>query len=173
MAKLIPFDPEKWNPLEDGPAEYVVPSIWTGPHVGHRLVEMFETLRRIPMSHGPKQFGCIWPGYRLEWEDFLAQICSSVEVVRARNAARNRVRTFPTSVAVSRMEKAISWPGKYIEHKALRMAVQRMALAISLNRDAEWVVHEWGGFIDTVNARNRMGCDLIAAGLNRDEEPVE
>jgi hypothetical protein len=41
---------DDWHPLDGISVPKRVPNHWTGPHVGKRLVEALETLRRLPLA---------------------------------------------------------------------------------------------------------------------------
>lgn len=174
MARLVSQSGivDDWHPLDGVSAPEIIPECWTAAHVGLRLSQAFITLRRMPMAGGPREFGRAWPQYRIEWEDLLAQEETAREAAKLRERAQNRVRELPSSEDVSRMEQAIVWPARYVVHEGHRNAVQKMALALSLERDAEWVVRKFGGFIDTWINWDRFGRAVIAVGLDADNVPV-
>lgn len=174
MARLIrPSEiVEEWHPLDGVPPPDEIPEAWTAAHVGRRLAEGFTTLRHMPMSLGPREFGRAWPEYRVEWEDLLAQEDGLGEAARLRERVQNRIRVKPSAEDVQRMERAIVWPARYVQHEGHRDAVQKAALAISINRDVEWIVRRFGGFIDTWIDWDRLGREAIAEGLNADDVKV-
>jgi hypothetical protein len=90
-----------------------------------------------------------------------------------RTQQQNRIRLLPSSREVQRMEAAICWPAKYLAPLAhLLRAVNAVALAHSLDRDAGWMAVKRGGYADTWRQRNDTGCSTIAQGLRADGVPV-
>jgi hypothetical protein len=164
-------DPTFWNPLDPPP----VPKTWTGPHVGLRLCEGLRTLKALPLNghfHGLRSLASWWPAYRYEFEDLLAQT-ETAELERTMRA-QNVAKVQPSAHAVAIAEAAIYWPMKYLGQRFpdLAVAVNAVALAHSIERDAGWVVRKRGGFADTWRSRHDRGCDLIATGLTADRTPV-
>ncbi|MDC7784801.1 hypothetical protein PQJ75_00850 [Rhodoplanes sp. TEM] len=167
MARLISGQEivDGWHPLDGVPAPEFVPDQWTGPHVGLRLWEAFEVLRRMPMPRGPREFGRAWPAYRVEWADLLAEQEGAQQAAQLREKQRV-AKVLPTAEEVSRMERAISWPARFLAtDRRLLLAVQRAALAFSVGRDFEWIAHTWGGSAAVWQQRDWQGCDVIADGL--------
>ena len=58
------------------------------------------------------------------------------------------------------------------KHSELMVAVNMIALAHALDRDAGWVAHKKGGYADTWRERHDAGCAIIAAGLISDRIAV-
>lgn len=167
---LVRTDPLKFNPLEDAVMEDIAPTVWDGPHVGKRLAEAMRTLRMLPM-HAPAGFGRSWPAYGYEFEDLLAQ--QEQGELEKTQRMQNRSRLLPSYSDVTRMETAIVWPARYLacaDH--LVRAVNAVALAHSLERDAGWVAAKRGGYGDTWRANHDRGCDIIAGGLRAEMVPV-
>ncbi|RXG91566.1 hypothetical protein [Bradyrhizobium zhanjiangense] len=145
------------------------PSRWSGPHVGRRLAEAMRTLAMLPMGTGTGR--AIWPPYVYEWDDLLAQQAQG-ELERTQ-AMQNRIRLLPSSREVQRMEIAICWPAEHLGSKDhLLRAVNAVALAHALERDAGWVAAKRGGYADTWRERHDQGCDIIAIGLRSRRVPV-
>jgi hypothetical protein len=146
-----------------------VPSTWNGPHVGRRLCEAMRTLALLPMGGGGGSSA--WPAYCYEWEDLLAQH-EQGELERTQQL-QNRIRLLPSSREVQRMEAAICWPAEYLARLThLLRAVNAVALAHSLDRDAGWIAAKRGGYSDTWRERHDHGCDIIARGLRSCRVPV-
>jgi hypothetical protein len=79
-----------------------------------------------------------WPAYCYEWEDLLAQQAQG-ELERTQQQ-QNRIRLLPGLRAITEMELAICWPAEYLGRLSdLLRAVNAVALAHSLERDAGWV----------------------------------
>jgi hypothetical protein len=145
------------------------PSRWNGPHVGLRLCEAMRTLALLPMGGGSGTSA--WPPYAYTFEDLLAQQAQG-ELERTQQM-QNRIRLLPSSREVQRMEAAICWPAEYLAPLAhLLRAVNAVALAHSLERDAGWIAAKRGGYADTWRERHDQGCDIIARGLRSGRVPV-
>ncbi|VIO80082.1 hypothetical protein [Bradyrhizobium ivorense] len=163
-------DPLKFNPLEDVVMEDIPPAVWDGPHVGKRLAEAMQTLRLIPMRT-VAAYGAPWPAYSYEFEDLLAQ--QEQGELEKTMRMQNRTRLLPSFRDVTRMEAAICWPARYLLGQMhLLRAVNCVALAHSLDRDAGWVAVKRGGYADTWRANHDHGCDVIADGLRAELVPV-
>jgi hypothetical protein len=157
---------ELFNPKDD-----VLPSAWSGPHVGRRITEGFATLRLLPMR-GKTGARSAWPSYMYEFEDLLAQQ-EQGELERTMQQ-QNRTRVSPSVREIARMERVTYWPTRYLWtlHPQLCEAVNAVALAHSLGLDAGWVTRKRAGYADTWRDRHDRGCEIIAAGLIRDRVPV-
>lgn len=168
-SELIKADEIKFNPLEDGAMDEVLPPLWNGSHVSTRIADAFNTLARLPSSSHRTAFG-YWPGYAYTWEDMLAQLEQAAEEQARERRIANRVRTTPDIAEVSRMERAIYWPMHYLGHvPVLVRAVNALALAHAIGRDVVWVARKRGGDPDLWQRKNWAGCGLIALGLARDK----
>lgn len=161
----------KFNPLEDWAMDDIAPSTWDGPHVGRRLMEAMRILRMLP-ADVMRGYSAAWPAYGYEFEDLLAQQ-EQGELERTQRI-QNRTRILPSYQDVTRMEQAICWPAQFLRENAeyLRRAVNAVALAHSLDRDAGWVAAKHGGYADTWRFNHDRGCDIIASGLRRELAPV-
>ena len=127
------------------------------------------TLKDLPMGGGTGTSA--WPAYCYEWEDLLAQHQQG-ELERTQQL-QNRIRLLPSLRAISKMELAICWPAEYLGRLPdLLRAVNAVALAHSLERDAGWVAAKRGGYGDTWRQRHDAGCALIAQGLRAGRVPV-
>jgi hypothetical protein len=167
---VVRREPLKFNPLEDAVMEDSPPTIWDGPHVGKRLSEAMRTLRMLPMQ-AVAGYGRSWPAYSYEFEDLLAQ--QEQGELEKTQRMQNRTRIMPSYSDVTRMEAAIVWPARYLnDARHLVRAVNAVAMAHSLERDAGWVAVKRGGYADTWRANHDRGCDVIAAGLRAEMVPV-
>jgi hypothetical protein len=158
-----------FNPLDVDDRD-LLPDVWNGDHVGMRLSEALRTLRMLPGGGGGSI--SIWPPYLYEFEDLLAQQIQG-ELERTMKI-QNRTRLSPSLNEISRMEIVILWPMQYLLKCAMHLIepVMWLSHAYSIERDASWVVHRRGGFIDTWQARYAQGCGLIADGLVADKVTV-
>ncbi|MFH0301414.1 hypothetical protein AAFX91_30185 [Bradyrhizobium sp. 31Argb] len=170
MLSLIRHDDLKFNPLEDIEMEDIAPSVWSGPHVGKRLSEAMRTLRMLPMRAVQGYCGA-WPSYAYEFEDLLAQ--HEQGELEKTQRMQNRARLLPSYSDVTRMEAAVYWPARFLgQADWLMRAVNMVALAHSLERDAGWVAAQCGGYADTWRDRHDKGCEVIARGLGTAFVPV-
>lgn len=171
---LIPG--EEWHPLDGVPAPEYVPEQWDGPHVGLRLVEAFKTLANLPGGDGPgSTASSFWPEYWHDWEDALAQ--EGQADVKADTAAKaNQSRVRPSAQDITRMDKAISWPGEYLAadpaFARLAHVVQRVAFYRSREMDMDYVARRMKRNSVMLRQDNRDGLDRIADCLRRDGVPI-
>jgi hypothetical protein len=146
------------------------PATWNGPHVGRRLMEGMQTLRLLP-TPGATGFGSPWPAYIYEFEDLLAQEQQG-ELERTQKL-QNRTRLMPSIRAITACEAAIVWPACFLRDRLeIAQAVNSVALAHALDRDAGWVAAKRGGYADTWRQRHDLGCEIIASRLRADRIPV-
>jgi Domain of unknown function (DUF6362) len=148
-----------------------VPEHWTGPHVGLRLVQAFKTLANMP-DGGSGSFHGFWPVYFYEWDDLLAQEERDAQSKDDAASALNRAKIKPSAQDVSRMEQAISWPGRYCLSVPCARIIQRIAFYRSRDMDMHQLARKMKHDPKTLRKRNRVGLDLIAAGLRRDKVRV-
>jgi hypothetical protein len=127
---------------------------------------VFKTLAMMPnRGASPKlQPGC-WPEYYYEWEDLLAQRTADVATQEDDARSRNRARVQPSAQAISRMEMAISWPGRYITDSGTARIVQLVALARSRDLDMSYVARKMRICAQHVRDGNGLGLAAIAFGL--------
>ena len=162
---------DDWHPLDGKPAPEYVPEVWTGPHVGLRMVEAFKTLTSMPTTGGGGSGG-FWPAYFYEWDDLLAQEESDAQSKDNVASTINRAKIRPSAQDVSRMEQAISWPGRYCSQISIARIVQRVAFYRSRDMDMQVVSRKMKQDHKFLRTRNREGLDLIAVGLRRDKVRV-
>jgi hypothetical protein len=165
LAKLVTPDDE-WHPLEDdGPAPEYVPPARAGPHVGLRLTDAFRTLSQLPnRGASTKLTPGFWPEYYYKWEDLLAQKIADVATQEDDARSRNRARVQPSAREITRMETAISWPGRYITEPDIARIVQRVALARSRDLDMSYVADKMRVGAEHVRVGNGLGLAAIAFG---------
>jgi hypothetical protein len=170
-SRLIPAS--EWHPLDGVPAPEYIPEEWIGPHVGLRMVEAFKTLAKLPLVGISNRSG-LWPDYRHEWEDLLAQQTSDAEVREQDAREQNRARLAPSAEDISRMERVIGWPARYLQSEpdiariVQRVAFYRATQDLALDAIARRLRQNFAA----VRRDNRNGLDTIAAGLRRDGEAV-
>jgi len=163
---------DEWNLLEDSGQEYV-PEAWDSPHVALRLTEAFTTLSRLPGGHaGPALAPGFWLEYYYEWEDLLAQRTADSATQEDDANVRNRARIRPSAQEISRMEAAISWPGRYIADRDSRRVVQHVVLAHTRELDMHYVARKLRMSERRVREWNEAGLAAIARGLRVDEVRV-
>jgi hypothetical protein len=99
--------------------------------------------------------------------------CPSVGALHHGHAsALNRAKIKPSAQDVSRMEQAISWPGRYCLSVPCARIIQRIAFYRSRDMDMHQLARKMKHDPKTLRKRNRVGLDLIAAGLRRDKVRV-
>jgi hypothetical protein len=146
------------------------PSRWSGGHVSCRLVEALRTLRLLPTGGISKKSGC-WPAYCYEFEDLLHQ-AEQGELERTQQQ-QNYIRMLPSYRDITRMELALYWPMQFLTSDlCLVRAVNWVAFAHSLDRDAGWVSRRFGGHPDAWRHNHDKGCSIIARSLRRERSPV-
>ncbi len=168
---------EEFNPL-DGPLPEYIPSTWNGAHVGFRLVEAFKTLARLPVANGPRFHSGYWPASPMAWID-IVEIEREWRMNPGSESLREAVSDFasrkpkPTTIEVSRMEKAISRPAHYL---AARPILCRIVLQVASLKARDLDLYDVARRLRKPAARlrrlNREALDLIAVGLRRDRVPV-
>jgi hypothetical protein len=148
-----------------------LPRSWNGPHVALRMVEGFKTLAQMP-SRDRKGVRTAWPRYVYEFEDLIAQ-AEQGELERT-HERQNRVRIVPSASEIARAIEVCYWPMTFLsaKHPQLCEAVNMIALAHALGLDAGWTAKKRGGYADTWRTRHEAGCEMIAAGLERDRAAV-
>ena len=155
VEDALPFDP-----LDD---QELLPSVWSGEHVGLRLTEAMQTLRLMP--GGGATASSAWPPYLYEFDDLVEQQKQG-ELERTQKI-QNRARVLPSLSEITRMETVIWWPMHFLMMGTPQLVEAMMWLshAHSIGRDVEWVVRKRGGFAETWLSRHSHGCEIIAAGL--------
>jgi hypothetical protein len=167
---LIPAD--AWHPLDGVPAPEYIPAQWDGPHVGRRLIEGFRTLARVPVEPGPGMPATAWPIYRQEFSDYYAALIGEERAEHATVAAeRNRVRLPANAEEIARMETVIGWASRYLDARRARL-VQFVAWRRACEWDMERIARKLRRHPAYVRRVNRLGLDLVAAGLRRDATTV-
>jgi hypothetical protein len=153
--------------------ERIVPSCWSGPYVGWRLVEAFRILLMMPTRFGPMLWGSTWPPYRHEWADLLAQYDAAVEDIEQTARAQNRVRLHPSAADIGFMDAAIVWPARYLRERPITArAIGRVAVLRARGLEFDQVARRMRRSIPRLRVVNRSGLDAIALGLNRDRIAV-
>jgi Tfp pilus assembly protein PilE len=122
-----------------------IPSVWTPAHVGLRLVEAYETLRRTPSRIRPARFGTAWPQIVRDGSEFIdaerlamAQATGSILTANSileaadketqailREDADERLAKEakqPTSEQTSRADEALGWCFVYLQHRPMQAA---------------------------------------------------
>jgi hypothetical protein len=170
-SRLIPFD--QWHPLDGVPPPEYIPPNWDGVHVGKRLIEAFATLARVRVARGPREYGTCWPLYEYDRGDLNAQAQAEPEAQLAMRAARNRTRLLPSALEIAQMEATIGWPAHYLWQRPIIMRiVQVVALLRSREREMDQIAKRLRRGPVAVRRVNRLGLDLIAAGLRLDCVPI-
>ena len=147
-----------------------LPPSWDGAHVALRLAEAFSILKALPLCGDRMRVSLQtkWPPYDYDAEDRVAQQELDYDLDEEK---QTHLRLSPSEI--SNANKALAWPLKYLwDHPELAKAVNAVARAHSIGRDAGWVTKKRGGFADTWRERHDLGCELIARSLQRDRVAV-
>jgi hypothetical protein len=75
--------------------------------------------------------GGFWPDNWHDWNDLMAQEESDTQLKEENASTKNRAKIRPSAQEISRMELAITWPGRYILEPGVARLVQRVTLARS------------------------------------------
>lgn len=128
----------------DGPIEIEKPEFWTGEWVCERLIQGYETLRKIGGRIGPKEFGTCWAEYALEYKE--------VKITRGRAGY----------MEVELMEEALCWPATYMQGEPV------MADAVQL-----WTwAKAWGLDIETLVSERRKAAMIEAEKMASSENQI-
>jgi hypothetical protein len=81
-----------------------LPTRWTSRHVGTRLIEAHDVLRRMPASIWPKGYGAAWPAYKYEQGELAVQAGAGTLQM-----GRNLIVRTASAEEVARMSEALDW----------------------------------------------------------------
>jgi hypothetical protein len=129
------------------------PKEWTAEYVGSRMVEAHSTLRRLPMTTRPKEFGGIWPEYRHEGVELAYQAGSGTLFVGKRTIMGT------AGAALSRTNEALAWILEFLADQPV------YARAVNVWASSHDVDDDIDGFV-------REALEFIAAKLNAKKAPV-
>jgi hypothetical protein len=101
------MDPEKlrFNLLDDEP----LPANWTARHVGKRLIEAHDVLRRLPMNVRPQGYSALWPEYTHDAGELAIQAGAETLAI-----GRNAIIKTASTDEVARMNEALQWIIQYL-----------------------------------------------------------
>jgi hypothetical protein len=153
------IDPARLDParlsfslLDDEP----LPPAWNARHVGRRLIEAHDVLRRLPMNVRPQGYSALWPEYQHTAGELAIQAGAQTLAI-----GRNAIIKTASSDEVARMNEALGWPIQFLAH-ANFWALSALNNWAS-NRDAT---------PDDPDAPDDM-LKFIAEALNAAREPVK
>jgi hypothetical protein len=165
-AELI----REWHPLDGVSAPEYIPPQWDGPHVGKRLAEALRTLTHLSIGGAPRGFANAWPEYAVEWIDEIAQAGADKTQQAQDAAAKNWTKIIPSAEEITRMEQAIAWPARYVgDLPQLLRAVGAVAIAKARHQNVAAAARKLRVPRRLARRWHNEGCELIAAGLARDE----
>lgn len=81
-----------------------LPPRWTPRHVGNRLIEAHDVLRRLPASIWPKGYGAMWPEYAHDAGELAIQAGAGTLQM-----GRNLIVRTASADEVARMNEALDW----------------------------------------------------------------
>jgi hypothetical protein len=160
LAALRPIE----VPTRPKPRPYME-NRWTADLVGERLIEAYETVKRLPLRTGPEAFGNSWPEFQTMTKAEQAQLLNELQLEgRFQDYYREKMqsRVVPSSEEVSRMYEALAFPMRYLGH----------------DKDLALIVTGWcDGVLRRPNDRKmpelvREGLGRIASGLNKERVRV-
>ncbi len=131
-----------------------LPARWTARHVGNRLIEAMDVLRRTPDRVGPKSFGSIWPVYSHESGELAVQAGAGTLSI-----GRNVVLRGVAADEAARAAEALQWPLRFLR---------------SCNAWALITLQQWASGPEQPNAppEPTQVLEIIANALNEAKEPV-
>jgi hypothetical protein len=150
--KVVDPDRLRFNLLDDDP----LPPHWTARHVGKRLIEAHDVLRRLPMNVWPQGYSALWPEYVTEAGEAAVQAGAGTLAV-----GRNIIFKSASADEVDRMNEALTWPIQFLG---------------GANFWALHTLNSWASSRDTTPDDECAPSDLldfIAAALNAAREPVK
>jgi hypothetical protein len=98
----------------------------------------------------------------------LAQRTADTSALEDDARLRNRAMVRPSAQEISRMEAAISWPGRYVTDRERAKTVQLVALYRARDQDLGYACRKMRVGLRQGRESNREALDTIAAGLRRD-----
>lgn len=103
--KLIDPARLRINLLDDEP----LPRAWNARHVGKRLIEAHDVLRRLPMNVRPQGYSALWPEYAHDFGELVVQAAADTLTL-----GRNAIMKTASSDEVARMNEALQWIWQYL-----------------------------------------------------------
>lgn len=86
-----------------------LPRRWTADHVGKRLIEAHDVLRRIPMNIWPQGYSALWPEYTHDAGELAIQAGAGTLAL-----GRNVIIRGATADELARMNEALQWPIQFL-----------------------------------------------------------
>lgn len=111
---LIEGTYEVWDPVRAEARRLLLnpdplPRSWTADHVGKRLIEAHEVLRRIPMNIWPQGYSALWPEYTHDAGELAIQAgAGTLEL------GRNIIIKGASAIELARMNEALLWPIQFL-----------------------------------------------------------
>lgn len=103
--RVLPPERLRLNLLDDEP----LPGSWTPRHVGKRLIEAHDVLRRLPMNVRPQGYSALWPEYTHDAGELAIQAGAQTLAL-----GRNAIIKVASSDEVARMNEAMQWIWQYL-----------------------------------------------------------
>jgi hypothetical protein len=144
-----------------------VDQIWSARMVGDELTEAVRLCNRIAGGVLPSERTGFWPATMVEWGDLMAMIETN-----EKPSDDEPKRYTPTARQVSRMEKAIGWPGRYLpgkdaDHMRRVLALWLRARSSRGGSFSEYLKRKGVARTTAYRLRDRALL-IIAIGLTRD-----
>ena len=176
---------ELWNPLGDLPLPEYVPPKWNAPHVFIRTSDAFSVLARCPRGKWvPTAPHTLWPQCEKDFESLVIMLDDGGGAFAEWRQERLRVRDLPSAAELSRMERALGWPGRFLRGDAEMVRMLNLsAMCHAQGRDLADVLKQYRSrrrsrvpfprlSEGAVRKMGLIAADVIARGLVRVGDPV-
>lgn len=131
-----------------------LPASWTPRHVGKRLIEAHDVLRRLPMNVWPQGYSALWPEYMHEAGELAIQAGAQTLAM-----GRNSVQKIASADEVARMNEALEWIVRFVTRWNAWAAsyLNEWASDRDAKPDDDGAPHDLLKFIaDALNAKNEV-----------------
>ena len=155
---------------------------WDVQTIGDALTDAFFVLRKVPEKDRAKAVRTAWPDDTFAKDPHLIKVeaySAAVAFIGQYGAEQwdedrkeiKKVIVLPDSHRISQMEKAITWPMKYVQHPMFRLIVLTVSITWARGGNVNKLCREMGWAYSTTNNRFNKACEQIADGLERDAVP--
>jgi hypothetical protein len=106
-----PVTRDLFHRIERVTRDLPVDHVWTSRMVADELVEAVRLCQRVVRGAGPSDRSGFWPQVLRDWGDLVMAVETAKENAKAEP---DRMRHYATAKQITRMERAISWQGRYL-----------------------------------------------------------
>jgi hypothetical protein len=151
----------------------VVPEVWTQIHVLDRLEEAYRVLAMQPGVKG-RSSSTVWPAMAVEKMGIFDMIeLMGTGELEQRAEEKNRVRLQPTSLQISLMEQALTWPFQFLNDRPeLAKAIQLRSMWTAMGADIRKRCERRGLYHDEFNRQWQAALSIITGTLLARKVPV-